>query len=60
MGFLIEPERINTYFADREDPWEYAWVEFSGLKAKRDPGYCGTFHGIPLFLSPPPIRFPKL
>ena len=34
MGFLIEPERINTYFADREDPWEYAWVEFSGLKAK--------------------------
>ena len=34
MGFLIEPERVNTYFADREDPWEYTWVEFSGLKAK--------------------------
>ena len=34
MGFLIEPDRVNTYFADREDPWEYAWIEFSGLRAK--------------------------
>ena len=24
MGFLIEPDRVNTYFADRKDPWEYA------------------------------------
>lgn len=34
MGFLIEPGQINTYFADREDPWEYTWIEFDGLKAK--------------------------
>ena len=34
MGFLIEPDRVNTYFADRKDPWEYAWIEFSGLRAK--------------------------
>ena len=33
-GFLIEPGRINTYYADREEPWEYAWVEFGGLRAK--------------------------
>ena len=34
MGFLIEPDCVNTYFADRKDPWEYAWIEFSGLRAK--------------------------
>ncbi len=33
-GFLICPGQINTYFADKEDPWEYAWVEFDGIKAR--------------------------
>ncbi|MCI6006010.1 MAG: AraC family transcriptional regulator [Blautia sp.] len=33
-GFLIEPGRINSYYADREDPWEYTWIEFGGLRAK--------------------------
>lgn len=33
QGFLISPGQTNTYIADSLDPWEYAWVEFDGLKA---------------------------
>lgn len=33
-GFLIEPGVITTYRADRHNPWEYAWLEFDGLRAK--------------------------
>lgn len=33
-GFMIFPRQINTYIADSELPWEYAWIEFDGLRAK--------------------------
>ncbi|MBZ4645307.1 MAG: AraC family transcriptional regulator [Clostridia bacterium] len=33
-GFLICPDIITYYQADREDPWHYAWVGFHGLKAE--------------------------
>lgn len=33
QGFLICPGQVNTYFADKDLPWEYAWVEFDGVKA---------------------------
>ena len=33
-GFLIYPKQINTYFADKNHPWEYTWVEFDGLRVK--------------------------
>lgn len=33
-GFLIEPEWITHYSADRLSPWEYTWVEFDGLRAR--------------------------
>lgn len=29
-AFLIYPDIITYYEADRQDPWEYTWVEFSG------------------------------
>lgn len=32
QGFLICPGQVNTYYADKEDPWEYTWVEFDGLR----------------------------
>jgi len=32
-GFLISPQSINTYVADKENPWSYMWIEFAGLKA---------------------------
>lgn len=50
MGFLIEPDRVNTYFADREEPWEYTWVEFSGLKAKEILDTAGLSTMSPVFV----------
>ena len=29
-GFLIMPGQINTYRADKKEPWEYMWLEFDG------------------------------
>lgn len=33
QGFLICPGQVNTYCADEKTPWEYAWLEFDGVKA---------------------------
>ncbi len=32
-AFLIMPEEITYYEADEEEPWEYVWIGFNGLKA---------------------------
>lgn len=34
QGFLIFPKQITTYIADTDDPWEYTWLEFDGLRVK--------------------------
>ena len=34
QGFMIFPDQITTYIADKDVPWEYVWVEFDGLRAK--------------------------
>lgn len=34
-AFLIRPDEIVTYCSDSEDPWEYAWISFSGSYAKK-------------------------
>ena len=33
QGFLICPGQVNTYYADEKTPWEYAGLEFDGVKA---------------------------
>ena len=33
QGFLICPGQVTTYYADEHLPWEYAWVEFDGVRA---------------------------
>lgn len=34
QGFMIFPDQITTYIADKDMPWEYVWIEFDGLRAK--------------------------
>ncbi len=34
QGFMLFPNQICTYIADQNLPWEYAWLEFDGLRAK--------------------------
>lgn len=34
QAFMIFPKQINTYVADKDDPWEYIWLEFDGLRVK--------------------------
>ncbi|WP_418463752.1 AraC family transcriptional regulator [Frisingicoccus sp.] len=34
QGFMIFPGQITTYTADQNLPWEYAWLEFDGLRVK--------------------------
>ena len=54
MGFLIELRSVNTYFADRKDPWEYAWIEFSGLRAKEILEGSGLSSDSPVYLPRTP------
>lgn len=34
QGFLICPDTITYYEADKNEPWVYTWVGFKGIKAK--------------------------
>lgn len=48
-GFLIEPGFVNTYYADKDDPWEYVWVEFGGLRAKECVELAGLSYRSPVY-----------
>lgn len=51
QGFLICPKQNNTYSADAEHPWEYAWVEFDGLRVKEALELAGISFDSPLYHS---------
>lgn len=48
-GFVIFPGRLVTYKADREEPWTYSWVGFSGRKAGVYLGKAGLHRETPVF-----------
>lgn len=49
-GFIIEPNYVNTYSADKYDPWEYVWIEFGGLRAKECIEAAGLSYKNPVYI----------
>ena len=59
-GFLISPRQINTYVADEKNPWEYAWIEFDGLKAKECLDNAGLTIDAPIYRTTDKKSLPLL
>lgn len=51
QGFLICPKQRTTYSADKDYPWEYAWVEFDGLRVKEALNLAGLSFDQPVYKS---------
>jgi len=51
QGFLISPQQVCTYIADKEDPWEYVWLEFDGLRVKEFLETAGLSAASPIYRS---------
>ncbi len=49
QGFMLFPGQICTYVADRDLPWEYAWLEFDGLRAKETVELAGLSPDNPVY-----------
>ena len=49
QGFLICPGQVNTYCADKKDPWKYVWLEFDGLRAPEYLNSAGLLPGQPIY-----------
>ena len=49
QGFLIEPEVLTFYEADKEDPWTYVWIGFSGERAGEYLRDLGLGSGHPVY-----------
>ena len=49
QGFLICPGQVNTYHADKHDPWKYTWLEFGGLRAEEYLSSAGLGQAQPIY-----------
>ncbi len=49
QGFLIEPDHQAMYISNREQPWTYIWVGFSGRKAGEILHSIGLTQESPIF-----------
>ncbi|MDY3031351.1 MAG: AraC family transcriptional regulator [Clostridia bacterium] len=50
-GFMIFPQQVCMYVADNDSPWEYMWVEFDGLRAKKAVDLAGLTPSNPIYTS---------
>lgn len=48
-GFLIEPDELAFYQADKSDPWSYLWVGFAGVRAAEYLSSIGLSGRHPIF-----------
>lgn len=49
QGFMIFPNQITTYISDKNLPWEYAWIEFDGLRVKEALSIAGLSIDQPIY-----------
>ncbi len=49
QGFMMFPHQVCTYIADHDIPWEYAWLEFDGLRAKETIELTGISRNQPIY-----------
>lgn len=49
QGFMIFPDQITTYIADKTLPWEYVWLEFDGLRVKEAIEIAGLSPNAPIY-----------
>lgn len=49
QGFMLFPNQICTYIADAQQPWEYVWIEFDGLRAKETVELSGLCVNSPVY-----------
>ena len=48
-GFLIFPDDITTYKADKKDPWHYMWIEIDGFNILNELKEIGLSKSSPVF-----------
>lgn len=48
-AFLICPDYVTYYEADKEDPWHYIWVGFNGVKVPKFIHNAGLSYDNPIF-----------
>lgn len=59
-GFLIEPGYSNMYSADQNEPWEYVWIEFGGLRSRECMEAAGISQKQPIYTPDTPEHARKL
>ncbi len=51
QGFLIFPGQVTTYWADKDHPWEYVWIEFDGVYSSEIISQAGLSVPAPIWKS---------
>ncbi len=49
QGFMMFPQQVCMYIADSKIPWEYAWLEFDGLRVKQTIEMAGLNINQPMY-----------